>query len=407
MGLDETSALTRPFQSLPMTRQKSAARPQRRHPLSFVVLSILFCLTLDAGIFRSGVYGHIATPRSFDHTLAYEVPFERERVPSGKAEVLLLDNSRLGDSFSIADFQERQPDAPIKFIRGTVPGSDDRDWYYAANAFDPIHDRYRAIVIPAYAAYRTTTELPNYSKDAKILGPILSAAEWFDVISTGASWGERCDAVAAFFLRGLVYDLDVQDLGLDPGKRVTESRWLYRVKGEWDFERERVHHDFDGNLMRSREWMSMDGFRYDPSTGTIVGWPQGMTDAARAFIAKSFGSRTPDSERENTAQSAAFAEFWLDRIIRSYRGSKTRIIFLQLPRWPFPLPQRRSLPDAPDLRTVLAEQDNVTYLDEHLFDDLEAPRYFQDTDHLSTAGRDSFTDIFGAEIMRRLGVVSE
>ncbi|MDP9171503.1 MAG: hypothetical protein M3N54_12865, partial [Acidobacteriota bacterium] len=90
----------------------------------------------------------------------------------------------------------------------------------------------------------------------------------------------------------------------------------------------------------------------------------------------------------DAGKTTLYRKLWLGRILALYRNSRTRIIFLQLPRAPLPLPEgktpRRFLQS-------IAGSAGVTVLEAGTFSDLERPALFADGLHLNTAGRQIFS----------------
>ena len=86
--------------------------------------------------------------------------------------------------------------------------------------------------------------------------------------------------------------------------------------------------------------------------------------------------------------STRYRQLWLGRILDLYRNSPTRVIFLQLPRSPLRIPDRRV---PPRFIQSIASRPRVSILPEDKFQDLEQPDLFADGLHLNKDGREIFT----------------
>ena len=81
---------------------------------------------------------------------------------------------------------------------------------------------------------------------------------------------------------------------------------------------------------------------------------------------------------------------------------KTQLNFVQMPRWPMPLPAFSSPPVKVDLREILSVAHHVTIAEPEMFAGIEQPRYFYDINHINGEGRSQFTHIFGDFLQRAL-----
>jgi hypothetical protein len=96
-----------------------------------------------------------------------------------------------------------------------------------------------------------------------------------------------------------------------------------------------------------------------------------------------------------TQREAGFHQRWLTKIIDLYRDSPTKLIFVQMPQWPVPLPKSSPLASAPDIRDLLPRQSNVVFIDDDALSFLEQPKYFWDLQHLNREGRRLFSERLG------------
>ena len=91
------------------------------------------------------------------------------------------------------------------------------------------------------------------------------------------------------------------------------------------------------------------------------------------------------------------------RILALYEKSDTKLIFLQVPRWPQLMPALTPPPGAPDVRNLLPPSKNVVVVPKEEFEDLEEPRYFYDVLHVNTIARHEFTARFAKIVRTELG----
>lgn len=371
----------------------------RKGPLACLFLSLLCFFFVDIALFHSDLYARVTSPKAFGNMFFYLSRFEQARPPSGKNEILLLGNSRMGDSFSILDYEKRYPHSDLKFIWGMIPGSAEALWYYELATLDPQHNKYKAVVVPVFNLYTVTGEL-KHASNGDMIAPVMG---WHDL---GARYHNEGTATSKqsfllhLFVRGRAYAPDIQDFIMHPANRIADLTQLYKKKGTWDYEREAVCTNPDGSYVPAREWMSMQGFAYDSVTGKILSWPDGIIDSAKSYIRKDFIPLPPDQALANTHVNEQDETYWLNRIIGLYAKSSTKVIFVQPPLFPYDLPSKMKTAASRDLRQILNKQDNVFFMGADAFRDLYGLQYFQDVDHLSTEGRDTFIAPFMHQICR-------
>jgi len=103
-----------------------------------------------------------------------------------------------------------------------------------------------------------------------------------------------------------------------------------------------------------------------------------------------------------TGRRSAYMKYWLGRIRDHYRGSKTRVVFLRLPRGAWIRPDMPPTNPQSSLHE-LEKEPNFTLLPEHLFDELETPERFHDEVHMNQLGLDRFTEILARTMREVLG----
>jgi hypothetical protein len=141
----------------------------------------------------------------------------------------------------------------------------------------------------------------------------------------------------------------------------------------------------------------MAGLEIDFGAGTLKA-PSSL-DRTQVDSARQFLLYAPSPQ---TGTHAAFRREWFGKIIDRYRGSRTRIIFLRLPRGPIPRPgylvRKRS-------STIheFAFRPGVLLTRQEAFDELERPELFKDGLHLNHDGCTRFSAMLAHEIAGMLG----
>ncbi len=129
----------------------------------------------------------------------------------------------------------------------------------------------------------------------------------------------------------------------------------------------------------------------------VAHFPAGLTPYTQGFINDSLFTPLPPDRGRLTM----YFRYWFGRIVDRYRDSGTKIIFLQVPRAPVPMPYHSPKRDS-SIRQ-LASRPNVIVLDEHVFDELERPEFFIDAVHLNGDGMAKFSRILATEVRNHLG----
>lgn len=349
-----------------------------RHPLAIVVLSVLAAMMLDAVIFRSGLYLRLVPPVTTSAKLFSMVRAEEGRLPTSRPEVLITGNSRMEFGFSDRLFNEQFVEAPVRPIKVAVPGSDLKWWYYILKDIDPHQNRYTAIVlcVTSYQAEPLNEDAENWYYTVQSLAPILRINQISDFVSTFDSGAPRERVWKKMIMVGRGTGLEV----FIPAWRAVERL----ARGD-----------------ASKNARTVEALRVS-NDGTIISYPDHFTafdkkEANLAFV------RPPEGKAiELTSRNAKFQERWLRRIADLYRGSLTRLIVVQLPRWPFPLPSMTPIQTAPNLRNTLGDASNLTFVDDDYFSSLEEAKYFRDVFHVNDRGSALLTERLGRYLVEEL-----
>jgi len=351
-----------------------------RHPVIIVLLSALTFFALDNLIFRSGLFMRVVPPITASAQLFSTVHAEERRRPSGRFDVLITGDSRMEFGFSQALFSEIYPDSRLNLVKATLPGSDPKWWYYILKELDRNQDRYAAIVlqIDAFRATPTIKDAENSYDTAQTLAPIVHISE---IPSFAGTFTD--DAVRARVWKKLI--LSSWGTGLEwflPVWRVAE-----RLVGERLKER-----DASGSPL------TVEGLRVSNQTGRVMTYPAHFDAFKKKQTDLQFIRPSEQEAKRFTAREADFQEKWLRRIADLYRNSATKLVILQTPRWPMPLPAMMPIDSAPDLRADLDDLPNVMFISERDFADLENPRDFFDMLHLNATGQAKFTEELGKQL---------
>ena len=139
----------------------------------------------------------------------------------------------------------------------------------------------------------------------------------------------------------------------------------------------------------------MVGLEVDFSTlkATIPAWfNQAQRDTIRDLVRQPW----PQNGR-----LAAYRRKWFGRIIDYYRGSRTKVIFVRLPRGPVVRPDNLVRKMSSSIREF-GGRPNLFLLNEHAFDSLEHPEFFKDAEHLNRAGVTRLSLMLADEVARIL-----
>jgi hypothetical protein len=370
----------------------SSERIHARRPVILVILSLLVFVALDNGLFRSGLYSRVTSTKSVAGHFAAVARWCITTTPSQKKDVLVLGHSKIEAALSARIFDEDNPDSHLRIVLGSSGGTTEKMWFYFLKHIDPDRTRYAAIVIPI-DTYRTPpleTDCNNQVDVAQFLSPMLDIADWRDLIGTYNNPDIRSKVILGAAVSSHLYATDLQDLLLHPVDRYESLAWakaaaptfLYNWDG-YDGTLETLELDEKGKIVHAPPQLEHDAFR------------RGETEARMLKLPKEFVGIW-------TERYHAFRRQWFTRMIEYYAGSNTKIVFVQVPRWPFDMPALMPIDGAPSITDFVTPSQNVVVLDEKRFEDLEAPRYFYDVLHVNKLARGIFTRRFSKDLRAAL-----
>ncbi len=341
---------------------------------------------LDALAFRTRRYTALLQPESSTGTFEF-VLWREQRAQAANGDNLV---ATIGDSrFAYSPKQANQLTGQTGYVfrHAGVAGTDVRSWYYMLRDLDPSASRYRAIVF-GVDDYDDEDEGFDHDDDIRALHYCAVRLRLSDALSFALSFHSpavRFEALRGAMLKGFALQSDLQEFLADPKKRIRQIklyRWGYEI---WTY-------DF---IETDR---TMTGIAVDWPTLRVTGWPKDADQNTRDTV-YGYLVRPPVSQ---TGRMTAFRRDWFGRILGRYRGSRTKIIFIRLPRGPLVRPAYLKRKSGSTIRGF-ASLPNVRLYNEHAFDSLERPELFKDAMHLNRYGIAKFSPMLAQGIAAMLG----
>lgn len=322
------------------------------------------------------LYMQYLEPESTGGTLVHaERIVEAEYVP-GKANVLVIGDSRIGEGFSRRIANSVAQDSHVNFVRLALSGTTPRVWYYVLRHIDPDRNRFVGVYLMVSSlADDDADKLADWDLDNAYLRPILGWKDFFDYPN---SFSDKKLAQKArreiAFAGGAIRDDVAAFLG-SPVARIEKVALWRRNYPEWlniyDGRRESV--PLATELDRPPEQIGL--------TPRLHRELKACLEATR--IKASAPPRT-------THESFMYRSRWFGALLDDYRKTAVDIGIFPVPRGPyhkaFEIPWRLSgsleqLQHKARLRLVAPE----------IAMELERPAYFFDSLHLNAKGRIEFT----------------
>ena len=362
-------------------KSDGAPRPRRLWPR--LVAAIAIFVVLEALLFHTDLYFSIIEPDSTTGMMEVLLRGEIARPKLNRNQVLIVGHSRMGILPRVAN----ELTAQTGYTYGSVAlgGTTPRDWYYQIRAVDPGADRYAAVLMPSdsYDEPDSYDDVRNREADTHYLLARLRLADALDFPWTFERSEYRWKAFFGILFKGYVLKRDFLAFLQHPLDRLEKVDYYRRESFGWRYDFTGEHHNLAG--------LTIDWER------KTAHFPDSFTPAERTLIQNVlFEPKPPDR-----GITTAYCKLWYGRIADHYRGSRTKLIFLQVPLAPLPPPP---LPRKPNSAIrQLALRPNVVVLDEHFFDELERPELFGDPLHLNRDGTERFSHMLAAEVGRILG----
>lgn len=336
-------------------------------------IALVLLFSVDAVFFRTRIYTPWLEPDSsaglFEMILRRELEFQKR---AGDNVVITLGDSRFAYLPKIAN--QMTAASGLVFRSAGVAGSDPRSWYYMLRDLDPASSRYRAIVF-GVNDYQDEDVGIDHADDIRALHYAivrLRLTDFADFPLSYLSWQRRWEAFRGVLFKGFVLQHDVQAFLSAPGKRIDYVRLCQRGFESWT-------NDYEGPQT------TMTGLSIDWNT-LAVHLPPGADRNQRDTVA-GYLARPPFPQ---TGREAQFRRQWFGRILERYRHSRTRIIFIRLPRGPLVRPGTLVHKLSASIREF-GRRPGVALVDEDAFDSLETPALFKDGMHLNRPGSVRFS----------------
>jgi hypothetical protein len=349
------------------------------------LLAVVGLFGLDGLLFHTGLYTAILEPDS--SAGLYQLILHREQEAQkryGDSMILTLGDSRFAYSPKISN--ELTPRTGYVFRTAGMGGSELRSWYYMLRDLDPSCNRYRAVVF-GVNDYGDEDTLDYPDDDIRSLHYVITRLRWSDAWDFARSYrspGVRWQAFRGAILKGIVLQSDIEAFLTHPLKRLEYVKICNRGYEDWTYNFVDVPTSMAGLTI---DWPTMQAT-----------YPPGAT-AEQIDSVKSWLLHPPSPQ---TGRTAEYRRKWFGRIIDRYQGSRTKIVFIRLPRGPIPRSESLAQPTTHSIRE-LASRPNVLVCDESAFNSLEHPELFKDAWHLNREGVARFSSMLAEEISRMLG----
>jgi hypothetical protein len=349
----------------------------------FTLLStIIGFWAIEFALFHTDAYSTILRHDSSTGSVETFVRNELKRNRTSPRQVVAIGDSRMG--FLPRYANEMQ--TGYEFASIALGGSTPRDWYYMLRGVDPRADRYSAVVI-AVNDFDDAEIEEDYSVRASDLYYVIGRLNYSDIPYFAKSYQHdpklESAAVRGILLKGLIYKRDFQDFLLHPTSRIKMAQAARKDSHLWYY-----------NYVGANQTMEGVVVDFEKRTVTV---PPGFTDEQKATYEYHFLAPRPSY----TGVRSAYLHQWFGKIYEHYRGSKTRLVFLYLPRGPFVRPDQPPFNPHSSIRE-LALQPGVILLPERLFESIERPSLFLDQMHMNGPGSAEFSRILGTQVSHRL-----
>jgi hypothetical protein len=348
-----------------------------------LALAGLAMFLLDAVAFRFA-YPPIVEPDSTTGSVEMRVWNEQKRERSGYVEILALGDSRM--PLLPRSANETSPESGYYFASIATAGTSPRCWYYMLRDVDPGANHYRAILIPEYR-YEDRGSYERYDDRIRDLNYSVGRLRMGDAFQFAASMyslKRKLQALRGALWKGFVYQTDFREFLKDPAGRVEKAEWYRREQWGWLYNYE----GGDGDLVGLRANWEENRLEYG----------EGFPGAPREGLENELlGPPAPPDGRFR-----AYRRKWYGKILERYEGSETQFVFLRMARGPVVRPDSTDDEETSIIRD-LASRPGVLVLEEHTFDYLEDPAYFQDALHMNGRGSRLFSERLVAEIVELLG----
>jgi hypothetical protein len=339
-----------------------------RDAVIWSLATLLLFFAVDGLVFHSGWYMSYLEPNSSAGQLESQVFWLRHEPE--KTETAVFGDSRIGEGFSARAARAASGDT-VQFRNMGVAGSTPRVWYYLLRDADPERKRFSTVVfgIDHYADVDGEDQANRIGDLNYVVGRLrLTDCPEF-AFSFHSEFRSR--VLSGCLLRGIPLRDDLHALLEKPSVRFAAAK-------DW---RNKGHGYLDGYGGKPED---VAGLTVDYAARKIS-YPPGLKDWQRDTVR---GTLLPDPVPQ-VGILRDYRRKWLGKIVDFYAGSKTRVVFLELPRGPLP-PMESGVPAY--VMNELKRRPNVVVLPAETFHELERPELFADGLHLNHAGRPLFSE---------------
>jgi hypothetical protein len=344
-----------------------------------LLMTVMGWFAIDALCFRTRLYTSILEPDSSAGLL--ELVLNREQRAQeryGANLIVTLGDSRFAYYPRVAN--SLTPRTGFAFRHAGVAGTDVRTWYYLLRDLDPARQRYHAIVL-GLDDYDDEDGPYDVADDLATLHYVVARLRFRDILSFTRSFHDpmaQWNAFRGSLLKGTVLQQDILAFFSHPLKRVEYVRAARRSYEDWTYGFVETNRNVTGLKI---DWPSL--------TATVPPGNDALRDQLTRFVLY-----RPYAQ---TGKRNLFRREWFGRLIDVYRGSRTKLVFLRLPRGPFPRPDHLVAKHRGAVREY-ASLPGVVVMNEHTFDSLEIPELFKDAFHLNDAGCARFAAMMAEQV---------
>lgn len=356
-----------------------------RSPLLLLLASLAFFFLCDSLIFRSGLYSNLLGGNTLAGTLHYQMIREQARSRSAAPSVLVMGNSQFEHGFDFRAFDHAYPNPGFKLYRMDTPSTGLVVWYFTLKHIDPKQNKYNLIIIPLddYQPEAFHGDYDNNNLNARFIAPFINLDDWLELTYSMESLKERGDALKLAALTSRNFSVDLQDLLLNPPKRIKSRKDILEHLAEW----RQYTDNFGLGVYKDLKFDAL---------GKLENCPTGYENGVCQAISKNLSTKFTEKEKLQIAiHNRNFYQQWITKIIDLYADSKTKLLFIKMPDLLASYPNLYRMTDKGTLMDLVPRGRNITFLAEDYFTDLSKPEYMHDLRHLGKPGRDIFTKKMG------------
>ena len=342
-------------------------------------------LLVDAAVFRTNLYTSILEPDSTAGSVEVLLNQEAHRHRTGLPEVIAMGDSRIAEGMSAPLANEVSLARGYEFINGSVPGATPRCWYYFLRQIDPHANRYSVVILPLddYTDEDGFGDVADSMVNMHMVALCLRITDLYSFPASFHNARDRFEAARGTLFKGFLYKEDFEAFVEHPEDRLKKVAQFREHEVEWK-------NEYGGNPG------SMTGLTVDWNKRTVTfppSVPPAQQEAMRGLLLRPVAPQT--------GKYAAYRRLWFGKIIQRYQGTRTRILFLRIPRGPVVRPESWD-PSHSSVVRELAKNPGVILMDPETFDQLERPEYFFDLLHMNATGRKIFSALLANKVIDAL-----